>query len=203
MNRREGKVSRIVPIELSCRHMGLPGLSRAIAASAFFLAVSGLVSAAPEKPAWPLTLREGLPVSLPGLAAAPTDPLADESENEMGAYVEVSRFFQRIESATSTKQFRLAIQDYGSGKDVVAALRKAFAEAKQAGVETRELEVSGYKTFVVTDRSSGRPTTLVTVIVSPSRIVLGQGANVPGDEALALVKLVDLAKTASIKRPAA
>ena len=158
------------------------------------------LAAAPDKPAWPLTLREGLPTSLPGYAAAPTDSLPDESENEMGQYVEVSRFFQRIESATSTKQFRLAIQDYASGKDLGAALRKAIAEAKQAGVETRELEVSGHKTFVVTDRSSGRPTTLVTVILTPSRLVLGQGANVAGDEALSLVKAVDFAKAVAVKK---
>jgi hypothetical protein len=158
------------------------------------------LQAAPDKPAWPLTLREGLPASLPGYAAAPTDSLPDESENEMGQYVEVSRFFQRIESATSTKQFRLAIQDYGIGKDLVAALRKAFTEAKQAGVEARELEVSGHKTFAVTDRSSGRPTTLVTVIVTPSRLVLGQGANVSADEALALVKTVDFAKVLAVKK---
>jgi hypothetical protein len=159
-----------------------------------------LLHAAPDKPAWPLTLRGGLPASLPGYVAAPTDTLPDESENEMGPYVEVSRFFQRIESATSTKQFRLAIQDYGAGKDLVAELRKAFTEAKQAGVETRELEVSGHKTFLVTDRSSGRPTTLVTVIVTPSRLVLGQGANVAGDEALALVKAVDFAKVVAVKK---
>jgi hypothetical protein len=43
-----------------------------------------LLPAVPDKPVWPLTLREGLPVSLPGYAAAPTDTLPDESENEMG-----------------------------------------------------------------------------------------------------------------------
>ena len=175
-------------------------LSAAVPLLALLLGPTASLPASPEKPAWPLTLREGLPASLPGYAAAPTDPLPDESENEMGAYVEVSRFFQRIESATSTKQFRLVVQDYGSGKDVVAALRKAFAEAKQAGVETRELDVSGYKTFVVTDRSSGRPTTLVTVILNPFRLVLAQGANVTGDEALPLVKLVDFAKVAAARR---
>ena len=39
------------------------------------------LQAAPDKPTWPLTLREGLPASLPGYAAAPTDSLPDESEN--------------------------------------------------------------------------------------------------------------------------
>jgi hypothetical protein len=155
---------------------------------------------APDKPAWPLTLREGLPASLPGYAAAPTDSLPDESENDMGPYVEVSRFFQRIESPTATKQFRLAIQDYGSGKDLLPSLRKAFTEARRAGVEARELEISGHKTFTVTDLSSGRPTTLVTVILTPSRLVLGQGANVSGDEALQLVKAVDFAKVLAVKK---
>jgi hypothetical protein len=180
--------------------MGLRRAFRAAILSICVSLVSAFLIAAPDKPAWPLTLREGLPASLPGYAAAPTDPLPDESENEMGQYVEVSRFFQRIESATSTKQFRLAIQDYASGKDLGAALHKAIVEAKQAGVETRELDVSGHKTFVVTDRSSGRPTTIVTVILAPSRLVLGQGANVSGDEALALVKTVDFAKTVAVKK---
>ena len=181
--------------------MGLRrALWAAILVTGLLAVLPALLDAAPDKPAWPLTLREGLPASLPGYAAAPTDTLPDESENEMGQYVEVGRFFQRIESATSTKQFRLAIQDYGSGKDLLAALRKAFAEAKQAGVEARELEVSGHKTFVVTDRSTGRPTTLVTVILTPSRLVLGQGANVAGDEALSLVKAVDFAKAVAVKK---
>src|SRR5438132_5674207 len=125
MGFRRSSLAAILPI---CLLAGAPTPSHAV----------------PDRPAWPLTLREGLPASLPGYAAAPTDSLPDESENAMGQYVEVSRFFQRIESATSTKQFRLAIQDYGSGKDLAAELRKAIAEAKKAGVEARELEVSGY-----------------------------------------------------------
>jgi len=156
---------------------------------------------APDKPVWPLTLREGLPESLPGYAAAPSDPLPEESENEMGPHVEVSRFFQKIESQSSTRQFRVAIQDYGAGKDLAPALRKAFAEAKQTGaVETRELDISGRKSFLVTDRSSGKPTTLVTVLATPSRLVLGEGANVSPEEAIKLVGLVDLAKVVAVKR---
>jgi N-acetylglutamate synthase-like GNAT family acetyltransferase len=146
-----------------------------------------VLSATQDNPTWPLTLREGLPASLPGYAAAPTDRLPEDAENEMGPYVEVARFFQRIESQTSTKQFRIAIQDYTSGKDLGASLRAAFAETKKTkGIETRETEVSGHKIFVVTDRSTGRPTTLATVIVLPSRLVLGQGANVTAEEALQL-----------------
>ena len=155
----------------------------------------------PEKPVWPLTLREGLPASLPGYAAAPTEALPEEDENEMGSYTEVARFFQRIESKTSTRQFRIAIQDYSSGKDLLSALRAAVVEARRAaGVEAREAEISGHKSFVVTDHSQGRPTTLVTVIVTPSRLVLGQGANVTGDEAVQLVKRVDFAAVAAVKR---
>ena len=53
---------------------------------------------------------------------------------------------------------------------------------------------------MVTDRSTGRPTTLVTVIVLPTRLVLGQGANVPADEALQLIKAVDFAKVIAVKK---
>lgn len=170
-------------------------------AAAIFLSCALVLSASPDKPSWPLTLREGLPASLPGYAAAPTDSLPEEAENEMGPYVEASRFFQRVESQTSTKQFRIAIQDYTSGKDLGASLRTAFAEAKKTkGVETRETEVSGHKTFVVTDRSTGRPTSLATVIILPSRLVLGQGANVSAEEALQLIKAVDFAKVAAVKK---
>ncbi len=165
--------------------------------------VSWPASAAPGKPVWPLTLREGLPTALPGYAAEPSDSLPEEDENEMGAYTEVARFFQRIESPTSTKQFRLAIQDYRSGKDLQGAIRKAVAEARRApAVETRELEVSGLKAFVVTDRSGRNPTTMVTVLVTPSRLVLAQGANVAGDEALKLLRHIDFAKVAAVKRAA-
>lgn len=157
------------------------------------------VSAAPEGPKWPLTLREGLPASLPGWAAAPSDSLPEEDENAMGHYTEVGRFFQKVESARSTKQFRLTAQDYGAGKDLTAQLKNAFSEAAASGVETRSLEIGGFKTFVVTDRSVGKPTTIVTVIISPSRLVLGQGANVAGDEALSLVRHVDLARVAAAK----
>jgi len=170
------------------------------AAALFSFCIAVVLPASPDKPSWPLTLREGLPASLPGYAAAPTDRLPDEAENEMGPYVEASRFFQRIESQSSTKQFRIVVQDYGDGKDLVAPLRAAFGEAKKTGVETREIEVSGHKTFLVTDRSTGRPTTLVTVIVLPSRLVLGQGANVAAEEAVQLIKSVDFAKVAAVKR---
>lgn len=172
-----------------------------LAIAAFWLCPALLLTAAPPgKPAWPLTLREGLPATLPGYASAPTESLPDEDENEMGPYTEVARFFQRIESATSVKQFRLAVQDYGSATDLLTPLRKAFEEARQAGVETRAIEIAGHKAFVVTDRSQGRPTTLVTVLATPTRLVLGEGANVAGDEAVQLVKAVDFAKVVAVKR---
>ena len=164
------------------------------------LCLAGRAGAA-DKPVWPLTLREGLPASIPGFAAAPSDPLPEDSENEMGPHVEVSRFFQRIESKSSTSQFRVAIQDYADGKDRTPELRKAFQQAKQTGaVETRELDVSGRKAFLVTDRSSGRPTTLITVVAAPSRLVLGEGANVSPEEAIKLIGVVDMARVVAIKR---
>jgi len=169
-------------------------------AAALWLCPALLLLAAPVKPVWPLTLREGLPATLPGYAAAPTETLPEEDENEMGRYTEVARFFQRIESATSTKQFRLAVQDYGEGKDLQTPLRKAYEEAKRVGVEARSVEIAGHKTFVVTDRSQGRPTTLVTVLVTPTRLVLGEGANVAGDEALQLVKAVDFARVVAVRK---
>src|SRR6476469_9763678 len=105
----------------SCRDrrasLGYPAAMRGNAFSAMLglvttLAMAGVArSAPPETPRWPLTLRDGLPEAIPGWAAAPRDPLPEEDENGMGHYVEVSRFFQRIESSTSTKQFRLAVQD--------------------------------------------------------------------------------------------
>ena len=90
---------------------------------ALALGFAGSLAAAvpvqPGKTVWPLSLRDGIPAELPGYAAAPRDPLPDTDENEMGVYTEVSRFFQRIESPTSVRQFRLVVQDYGAGKDVL------------------------------------------------------------------------------------
>jgi hypothetical protein len=118
----------------------------------------------------------------------------------MGVYTEVSRFFQRIESPTSVRQFRLVVQDYGAGKDLTGAIRQAVAEAGKAkGVETREAQVAGLTAFAVTDRSAGNPTTLVTVLATPSRLVLGQGANVEAPEALKLVGFVDFQKVINAK----
>ena len=156
---------------------------------------------APEKKAaWPLSLADGLPKELPGYVAAPTDPLPDTDENDMGVFTEVSRFFQRIESPTVTRQFRLVVQDYSKEKTVEADLKKAMAEAAtHQGVEVRDAVLSGHKAFAVTDRTGINPTTLVTVIVLPSRLVLAQGANVDRDAALKLLTYVDFPRVAATK----
>jgi hypothetical protein len=153
-----------------------------------------------KKAAWPLSLADGLPRELPGYTTAPTDPLPDTDENDMGVFTQVSRFFQRIESPTVTRQFQLVVQDYGKEKDVEADLKKAMAEAAtHQGVEVRDAVLSGHKAWAVTDRTGINPTTLVTVIVLPSRLVLAQGANVDRDAALKLLTYVDFSKVAAAK----
>jgi hypothetical protein len=153
-----------------------------------------------KKTAWPLSLRDGLPKELPGYTAAPTDPLPDTDENDMGVFTEVSRFFQRIESPTVARQFRLVVQDYGKEKNLEPEIRKAVTEAgKVPGVEAKEAKVAGLTTFAVTDRTGLNPTTLVTVVVLPSRLVLAQGANVERDEALKLLGRVDFSRVAAAK----
>jgi len=173
-----------------------------------FLALGALALVAqekPEKPAekktgWPLSLADGLPKELPGYQAAPTDPLPDTDENEMGVFTQVARFFQRIESPTVTRQFQLVVQDYGKEKDLEPVIKKAVTEAAtHPGVEVKDVALAGYKAFAVTDRSSGSPTTLVTVLVLPSRLVLAQGANVDRDTAIKLLSHVDFARVAAAK----
>jgi hypothetical protein len=158
-------------------------------------------SAQERKTAWPLSLADGLPKQLPGYTAAPTDPLPNTDENDMGVFTEVSRFFQQIESPTVTRQFRLVVQDYGNReKNLEPEIRKAIAEAAKApSVETKEVKVGGLPAFAATDRSTGSPTTLVTVVVLPSRLVLAQGANVDREAALKLLANVDFQRVASTK----
>jgi hypothetical protein len=158
-------------------------------------------SAQEKKTAWPLSLADGLPKELPGYTKAPSDPLPNTDENDMGVFTEVSRFFQQIESPTVTRQFRLVVQDYGDKqKDLEPLLRKAMSEADQApGVEMREVKVAGHTAFAATDRTGPNPTTLVTVIVLPSRLVLAQGANVDRDAAIKLLGRVDFATVAATK----
>ncbi len=158
------------------------------------------ISAQEKKTAWPLSLRDGVPAELPGYTAAPSDPLPDTDENDMGVFTEVSRFFQRIESPTVVRQFRLVVQDYGKEKNLEPELRKAVAEsAKIPSVQAREVKVAGHTALAVTDRSGPNPTTLVTVIVLPSRLVLAQGANVDREEALKLLSRVDFPVVAATK----
>lgn len=170
---------------------------RACAAALFLALASGPSAAAPDKPVWPLTLRDGVPATLPGWDAAPRDPLPDTDENEMGAYTEVSRFFQKIEPSTA-RQFRIVVQDYGKGKDLEVSIRKAVAQAARTpGVDTAEVRIAGLAAYAVTDRSQGQPTTLVTVVVTAGRLVLGQGSNVEREEAVRLLGRVDYAKVAA------
>lgn len=154
-----------------------------------------------KKTAWPLSLADGLPRELPGFSAAPSDPLPNTDENDMGVFTEVSRFFQQIESQNVTRQFRLVVQDYGDKqKDLEPLLRKAMSEADKApGVEMKEVKVSGHTAFAATDKTGPNPTTLVTVIVLPSRLVLAQGANVDRETALKLLGKVDYVTVAATK----
>jgi len=169
-------------------------------AGVFFLLLVLPAAGQEKKASWPLSLADGLPKELPGYAAAPTDPLPDTDENEMGVFTQVARFFQRIESPTVTRQFQLVVQDYGKDKNLEAEIRKAMTEAgTHPGVEARDVLIGGLKAFAVTDRSSGQPTTLITVIVLPSRLVLAQGANVDRDTALKLLSHVDFPRIAAAK----
>jgi hypothetical protein len=176
-------------------------LARVCGAAALLLTLAAPSPAGPpDKPAWPLTLRDGIPATLPGWEPAPRDPLPDTDENEMGVYTEVSRFFQKIEPG-GARQFRIAVQDYGSGKDLEGPIRKAMGEAAKAaaGVETAEIKIGGLPAYAITDRSQGQPTTLVTVVVTPGRLVLGQGANVEQNDAVKLLGRVDYARVAAAR----
>jgi len=165
------------------------------------IGVTGASAQEKKKTAWPLSLADGLPKELPGFAAAPSDPLPNTDENDMGVFTEVSRFFQQIESQNVTRQFRLVVQDYGDKqKDLEPLLRKAMSEADKApGVEMKEVKVSGHTAFAATDKTGPNPTTLVTVIVLPSRLVLAQGANVDRETALKLLGKVDYVTVAATK----
>ena len=178
--------------------MRYPLRMRRLFLAASLLIVAWGASAQDRKTQWPLSLADGLPKELPGYTRAPTDPLPNTDENDMGVFTEVSRFFQQIESPTVTRQFRLVVQDYGKEKNLEPEIRKAVAEASKApSVETKEIRVGGRTAFAATDRSGPNPTTLVTVVVLPSRLVLAQGANVDRDAALKLLAAVDFERVAS------
>src|SRR5262249_8315982 len=119
-----------------------------------------------KKGGWPKSLAGGLPKGGPGDTPAPTGRPADTDQSAKGDFTHVARSFQRIESPSVTRQFQLVVQDYGKEKDLEPQIRKAMAEAStHPGVEMREAMLAGRKAFAVTDRSSGNPTTLITVIV--------------------------------------
>jgi hypothetical protein len=175
-------------------------MRRALAGIFGILLASELIGQDKPVTGWPGNLRNGLPTELPGYTTAPRDPLPNTDENEMGVFTEVSRFYQRIESPTVTRQFQLVVQDYAKDKNLEPDIQKAVAEsARSSTVEAREVAIKGLKAFAVTDRSSGRPTTLVTILVLPSRLVLAQGANVDRDAALKLLSSVDFAAIAAAR----
>lgn len=171
--------------------------------------LNGAVPAAPlaaeqetrKKNAWPGSLRDGLPESLPGFTTAPVDPFPDTDENAMGPYTQVSRRYQRIESS-SARVLVLLVQDYGNKTNLLAALRDASREAgKSRGIESREQEIAGRKAFVLVDRTAANPVTIVTVLVTPSRLLLAHGDNLREEETLKLVARVDFARIADARPP--
>lgn len=165
-----------------------------------------LAAAAPDPPptptsaTWPGSLRNGFPPELRGYATAPKDPFPDTEENEMGIYTQVSRRYQQIQSATFAKSLVLIVQDYGKGKDLTSALRNAMREAgKVQGFTAREEAIAARPAFVVFHREGEKPVTVVTVMATPSRVVLGLGDNIDQAETLKLLSQVDYQKIASAK----
>jgi hypothetical protein len=154
----------------------------------------------PARATWPGSLRNGLPLELRGYASAPKDPYPDTDENEMGPYTQVSRRYQHIESPTFAKALVLIVQDYGRGKDLTAPLRSAMREAaKVEGFTGKEQTVAGRPAFVVFHRDGDKPVTVVTVMATPSRVVLGLGDNIDEAETMKLVSQVDYQKIADAK----
>ena len=184
--------------------MRYPRTVRAILALA--LLVPLLRAAADPQPqptpgsGWPGSLRSGLPSELPGYESAPKDPYPDTDENGMGIYTQVSRRYQRIESATVARSLVLVVQDYGRGKDLTGAIRDATKEAgKASGFSSREQAIGGRPGFLVFHREGDKPVTVVTVIASPSRLVLAVADNIDETETLKLVSRVDFQKIADAK----
>ena len=66
----------------------------------------------------------------------------------MGIYTEVSRFFQKIEPSAA-RQLRIAVQDYGKGKDVASPIREAMARSGQVGGEVVEVKIGGLPAYAV------------------------------------------------------
>jgi hypothetical protein len=154
----------------------------------------------PTSATWPGSLRNGFPAELRGYATAPKDPFPDTDENEMGIYTQVSRRYQQIQSATFAKSLVLIVQDYGRGKDLTASLRNAMREAgKVPGFTAREDTIAARPAFVVFHREGEKPVTVVTVMATPSRVVLGLGDNIGEAETLKLLSQVDFQKVAGAK----
>lgn len=146
---------------------------------------------------WPSSLRDGLPEKLPGYVTAPKDPFPDTDENAMGPYTQVSRRYQRIESS-SAKVLVLLVQDYGKNTNLLAALRDALRQAgKSPGIESRERKIAGRKVLVVVNRTGANPVTIVTVVVTPSRLLLAHGDNLEEEETIKLLDRVDFARVAA------
>ena len=154
----------------------------------------------PSSATWPGSLRGGLPVELKGYAAAPKDPLPDTDENAMGVYTQVSKRYQRIESAQLARALVLLVQDYGKGKDLTSAIRDATREAgKSEGFSSRELSIGGRPGFLVFHKEGARPITVVTVLATPSRLVLAVAENIDEAGTLKLLSQVDFQKIATAK----
>ena len=185
----------------------LPAMPRALLALLISAgALVAVAAVAPEqkpdqKTAWPGSLRDGLPDKLPGYVTAPRDPFPDTDENAMGPYTQVSRRYQRIESS-SAKVLVLLVQDYGNKTSLEPALRDASREAgKTPGIESREREIGGRKAFVLVNRTGANPVTIVTVLVTPARLLLAHGDNLEEEETVKLVAHVDFARIADAKPP--
>ncbi len=154
----------------------------------------------PSSATWPGSLRNGLPAELRGYATAPKDPLPDTDENAMGIYTQVSRRYQRIESAMLARVLVLLVQDYGKQKDLTGSIRDATREAgKTPGFSAREQTIGGRPGFVVFHRENAKPVTVVTVLATPSRLVLAVADNIDEADTLKLMSQVDFRKIADAK----
>ena len=166
--------------------------------SAAGVVLAATLLASPEKPAWPLTLRDGLPALLPGYAAAPRTRCRTRTRTRWDLYRGLP-----ILPADRERDFDPSVPSRRPGLRPGEEPRGHSSQGRFPGVErfrgAREVKLGRFPAFAVTDRSGARPTTLVTVVVTPSRLVLGQGSNVDWEEALKLVRLVDFEKVAGAR----
>lgn len=177
-----------------------PAVQASLVLAVFLSAAVASPQPTPALPGWPASLRSGLPAELRGYEAAPKDPYPDTDENAMGVYTQVSRRYQRIESLTLARALVLVVQDYGKGKELTAGIRDATREAgKTPGFSAREQTIGGRPGFVVFHRENARPITVVTVLATPSRLVLAVADNIDEAETLKLLSQVDFRKIADAK----